>query len=365
MSKIGKTNFSGTGRDAISFMSNKGNRYDLVLVDGTMVVYENNRKKATSATEQYVIENALSNSGSNFRVVNCLESATKNGILFQSVYNEAKASTPNGAPLGTTNRITIAVTPGHIASDGPFLHNTSFIDIVSLDGNCSVRFTNGITVSANDTFLKGLDATYLPFAVATNLSALVLENCKGGDGSFCGGGANFLGKMTDCVGGDGGFAAFGEFAGTAIRCTGGANAFGGCGIFRGTAIDCVGAAQSFGGTYDNGVDPPFVGSFTAAGIAIRCTGAFASFGGDGGIFAGTAKYCTGAKKCFGGDGTFSGFAFYCISDEESFGGAAGGVISATARLYYCKLLLGAFNAPAVGGKLVLCINGSDAVITTV
>lgn len=47
----------------------------------------------------------------------------------------------------------------------------------------------------------------------------------------------------------------------------------------------------------------------------------------------------------------------------SFSGSTGGNISSTAGLYYCRLTSGTFKTPAVGGRLILCIDGEDNIVT--
>ncbi len=56
----------------------------------------------------------------------------------------------------------------------------------------------------------------------------------------------------------------------------------------------------------------------------------------------------------------SGEFYNCIGDKSSFGGDEG-IISG--NLYYCKLTEGEYEANK-SGKVVLCIDGNDTVVTT-
>ena len=104
---------------------------------------------------------------------------------------------------------------------------------------------------------------------------------------------------------------------------------------------------------------------TASGIFENCKGENGSFGGADGTASGTFINCKGAAGCFGGmGGTASGTFTDCTGGGASFGGGPGGKISSTARLYYCRLTSGTFGTPQAGGKLVLCIDGTNSIVTT-
>ena len=215
---------------------------------------------------------------------------------------------------------TVVVAPGQYKfGETAFIVDTPYINIVSLTGNSDVILNSdenksgrevGINVTANNVYLKGLDCGANSFTVGNYLNTLVCENCIGGDYSF--GGA-------------------GTASGTFSYCTGGNNSFGGYGTASGTFDYCTGGDYSFGG--DEG---------TTSGTFTNCSGGNNSFGGDGGTASGTFTNCSGGNNSFGG----------------------GGAIASTARLYYCRLNSGTFGTPEAGGKLVLCIDGNDAVVTT-
>ena len=191
-----------------------------------------------------------------------------------------------------STKLTVVVAPGQYKfGETAFIVDTPYINIVSLTGNADVLL-DGINVTANNVYLKGLNCGSNTFTIADNLDGLVCENCTGGVYSF------------------------GGYGGTA----------------SGTFTGCIGGGYSFGG-----------GAGTASGTFTGCIGGVYSFGGG---YGGTAS------------GTFTG----CIGGGYSFGGA--GSITGDAKLYFCKLTVGVFMDPDAGGKLVLCIDGNDNVVTT-
>ena len=109
---------------------------------------------------------------------------------------------------------------------------------------------DGINVTANNVYLKGLNCGTNAFTIhtnliSTNLNKLVCDYCVGGDFSF-GLYGNVSGEFNYCIGGNksfgGGFLHLGEFncGGTASGefnyCTGGNGAFGGGNIASGILI---------------------------------------------------------------------------------------------------------------------------------
>jgi hypothetical protein len=174
---------------------------------------------------------------------------TENGAALTAAYTAAKAI----LGLSATNRFKIIVGTGKYQITGQFPINTEFIDFVSLTGDADVEITNGITVTANNVFLKGLvsglKSALQSFQVATNLNLLICENCIGGVFSFgSGGGGTASGTFTNCTGGDFSFGGFGVTAsGTFTNCTGGDSSFGGGVTASGTFTNCTGGDYSFGG----------------------------------------------------------------------------------------------------------------------
>jgi hypothetical protein len=256
------------------------------------------------------------NKGVNYLMVYGIGTPTENATELQTVYNAAKAKSPS-----VSNVITIVVAPGNYDFGATsFVHDTAYIDIVSLTGNEDVLFSSteeanaafgnnyGIKVTANNTFVKGINCGTNNFYIAGSLNYLTCVNCTGGNGSF-GGSDTASGTFTNCTGGNG--------------------SFGG----RGTAL----------GTFTN------------------CTGGDYSFGSHG-TASGPFTNCTGGDYSFGGYGTASGTFTNCIGGDCSFAGDYG-TITSIARLYYCRLTSGTFPAPAAGGKIVLCIDGSNSVVT--
>lgn len=87
---------------------------------------------------------------------------------------------------------------------------------------------------------------------------------------------------------------------------------------------------------------------------------FAAISGEA---SGTFNNCIGGSDSFGGGGsTASGTFSNCIGGDNSFGGG-GGTINDTARLYYTRITSGTFPTPITGGRLILCIDGDNNIIT--
>lgn len=281
-------------------------------------------------------------SGTQYLYVTANGTDTQNAEELQAAYDAAKLMSPS-----STNRITIVAGPGNYNfGTGSFVMDTEYIDFVSLDGNKSVIFnaplntearTEGsISITANYVFVKGIDVQDKNFTVATDLFALHVENCKGGDFSFGGviseSPITLSGTFTRCIGGLGAFGGVGgDASGDFIDCTGGLGSFGGGsgGSASGNFTGCVGGQYSFGGG----------GDAVASGVFVNCVADADSFGGSG--VSGTAS------------GTFTN----CIAGSGSFG--AGGSSVLTGKLFYCRLTSGSFQIPSGGGKIRLCLDGTD------
>jgi hypothetical protein len=223
---------------------------------------------------------------------------TQNATELENSYTTAKAI----SGLSASNRYKIIIGKGVYQFTGQFIINTQFIDFVSLTSDADVEFPNGINVTANDVFLKGL-RTPVAFQLAGNLNLLKCENCVGGDYSF-----------EDII------------SGTFINCEGGTYAFGGTSLASGTFIDCKGGDGSFG-----------AGS-GASGIFTNCVGGYSSFG------AGS---------------TASGIFTNCIGGEDSFGGYLTSAL--TGKLFYCRLTVGTFKTVSGGGRTYYCVDGNGNV----
>ena len=316
----------------------------------------------------------------------------------------------------------VIVAPGYFNFTSNFLVDEDYVDIVSLDGNRSVVFngTGTINITANNVFIKGIDAQDKNFTIGSNLNKLTVENCKGGDLSFGGDpsfGSNSItvsGTFTNCEGGSNSFGSygvasgtftnctatsgFGSFyngvaSGTFINCKATSSAFGGqSGVASGKFIDCEGGGDSFGSGY----------SCVASGTFINCIGSISSFGASGtasgtfydcitfgnsfgqsGVASGVFINCNSGTESFGGGyaGTLisSGTFTNCIAGDKSFGGGVGfEIISATAsgvytncvagqnsfggtlsgKLYYCRLISGTFQTVSGSGITRYCVDGN-------
>jgi len=174
--------------------------------------------------------------------------------------------------------------------------------------NTNFGYTFGIKVTAYDSKVKGINCVSKTFFIASNLDNLVCDTCIGGNASFGSYGGTISGTFKDCIGGNASFGSYGSIA-------------------LGTFINCTGGNDSF------------------------CTDASGKF-----------KNCTGGNSSFGAYTTAPGTFTNCTGGNDSFGGA-GGTIAATARLYNCRLTSGTFVIPQSGGRLILCIDGSNNIVT--
>ena len=244
---------------------------------------------------------------------------TENAVELQTAYNLAK--TISG--LSATNRFKIIVGTGKYEFTGQFLINTQYIDFVSLTNDADVEFTNGISVTANNVFLKGLK-TSLPFQIDTNLNLLICDTCIGGNQSF--GGNTII-----------------TVSGTFNNCVATTQSFGGqyatsSGIFN----NCVAGGASFAQA----------GGSSASGIFNNCVAGGSSFGAGA---TGTFTNCIGGNQSFGSS-TASGTFTNCIGGDLSFGGFVGAVL--TGRLFYCRLTTGTFKTVSGAGRTYYCVDGN-------
>lgn len=222
---------------------------------------------------------------------------TENATELQTAYNLAKLI----SGLSATNRFKIIVGTGKYQFTDQFAIDTQYIDLVSLTGDADVEFTNGINVTANNVFLKGLK-TSLVFELANNLNLLICDTCVGGDYSFgragFSGGLIVSGRFTNCIGG---YRSFGGYNGTA----------------SGSFTNCTGSDYSFG-------------EYSASGIFNNCTALGWSFGG---ITSGTFTNCSASYSSFG-------------------------LIDLIAKLFFCRLTSGTFQTVSSGGRTYYCIDGN-------
>ena len=268
-------------------------------------------------------------------------------------YAQAKALTPNGSALSSTNRAALVIQPGNYTLAAELAVDTQFVDLIGL-GAIKLRRGcvpaviidgNTLNVTANDVRVQGVSVGTQAFKIGTNLPLQIFEDCAGGDSSF----TNSLvsGTFVNCTGGNYSFGGVesstgGTLDGTFQDCTGGDYSFGGGsdggdgGTLSGTFQDCTGGGSSFGGS-DN------INGGTLSGTFKDCTGGGSSFGSGGfagGTLSGTFKDCTGGGFSFGSEGgggggggnlTSTSVFINCTGEDYSFcgGGYAGGTLSGT------------------------------------
>jgi hypothetical protein len=266
-------------------------------------------------------------SGTNWLFVYAKGTDIENAAELKAAYDLAKTMSPSGS-----NRISIYCASGYYNfQDETFEVNESAIDIVSLDGNASIKFNSSdplgtISIITNNVYVRGVDVSdhNKRFLITNGTSELVLEKCKGGEYSF--GYEDFFtvsGTFINCEGLNFSFGG-GENSnvnGTFIGCKAGTYSFGGNTLSNasGTFTDCISASNSFGSLGE------------ASGVFINCIGDSYSFGGDGGIASGSFTNCKADFQGFSGGvgGLASGFFKNCVGNNYSFGSGSGSIASGT------------------------------------
>lgn len=320
-------------------------------------------------------DDVLPRSGGAYVVVKTTSSPAQNGANLLAAYATAKALTPHGSPLTSSNRAVVLVPPGRYdLATGQLTLDTDYVDLVGLtnsrDNQWIVGASNGpnsgvLGQTANEVHIENLvvecalgsgsvsldssdPAAYWPDTTTTTHTLIrncwftadnghawsmrvgcryngTYENCTAGPYSFGGAGGLATGSFTGCTGSA---LSFGGRGGTAsgrfTDCTAGNAAFAGDdspfsnpGTASGVFVRCTAGENAFGG-----------GGGTASGLFTNCAAHSASFGGQGGVANGTFTDCTGEIASFGGGGgTAAGVFTDCTGGESSFGG--GGLASGT------------------------------------
>ncbi len=342
--------------------------------------------------------------GTNYILVKADGTDVENATELQAAYTLATTMSPSA-----TNRITIVASPGNYNFEtSTFTMNTQFIDLVSLDGNRSIIFNSSnsagtISITTNNTFIRGVNVLTKSFKISSGLNLLRVENCQGGDNSFGyvdnGATLTINGTFVDCVAGNNSFGHRPNIGGnsqinlningTFINCTADNNSFGynansqagsptnlifnnakftnckaGNNSFgahvsptNGSVLqfnfseftDCKSGVESFGYTNAGGT----IQSTLNLTIFENCIAGDNSFGSCENEFR-IFKNCQGGFNSFGSDGTVGGIFTNCLGGFNSFG--TGG------KLYRCQLTFGEFQTPTGSGKIVLGIDGNDDVI---
>jgi hypothetical protein len=306
--------------------------------------------------------------GTSFILVKGEGTAAENGLELQAAYDAAKLATPYGDALSTLNRFTIIVAPGDYYSDyvdpifgpiGQFNIDADFIDIKSLTGNADV-FLSGITVSAQDVYLRGLNTTQAGFMggaqagfnIAISSPFQTFDTCVGGNNSF-GWGGTLYGTFINCNAGNRSFCSAASST-APIGITEIGSAF--------SAVDCSGTFTNCNaGDFSFGAN--LVGQPDATGTFTNCTAFDWSFGVSSGSTDGRAtgvfKNCTTGSLSMAAFGYFQGTAFNCVTANMCFGNEIRG-----GSLYYCKSssTYPVIN-PILGGRIILCIENGNTVRT--
>lgn len=261
-------------------------------------------------------------------------------------------------------KISLVLAPGEYDFEKQtFYISNSLVNVVSLTGNRDVKIVNydsysgtAVAINADNVLVKGIEVVDGVIGIGSGLSGLVVENCKGGQGSFnalypssaifgtfnncVGGDLSFFGNsgfcsiyatFNNCVGGDNSFSPYqGSLYGIFNDCTGGMNAFNPpmYGQVSGTFNNCTAGNYSFGNRFANsystfnnckGGDNSFHGN-TVGSLYKNCT----AFNGGFAFGSGDSLYvnCIGEHLSFNSfnQGTISGRFIDCIARDNSFCG---------------------------------------------
>lgn len=248
-----------------------------------------------------------------------------------------------------TQRATVIAAPGYYNFGGStFLMDQEYVDLISLDGNRSVIFnapgTNftAILVTANDTYIRGIDVQGKTISAESTQGKNIFENCKA-LGTFSFGEVDSTGTYINCEGGAQAFGSNWNASGTYIDCTAGVQSFGSYYTASGTFIRCTGTDSCFG--------------YTSSGTFIDCTGGFGCFGSSG-YATGTYKNCVAGNESFGGGfgiGTASGTFINCVGGSNSFGAIASGTFKDCTAEHHS---FGCFGTAS--GSFIGCRAGQDS-----
>lgn len=283
--------------------------------------------------------------GLNYTLVVGGKTATENAAELQAAYNNISSE----YVLSATNRFTIIVSPGKYTFTSSFLVAKPFVDIVSLTGNPDV-ILNGINITSNDNYIKGIQCVTNRFQIANNLNLLIVENCISLVlYSFKVGNTN-VANLTNIV------------SGKFYNCKGGTNSFGGKETASGIFENCnVIGSEAFGavasGIFTN-CSVTLGGSFggsNANGTFKNCTtGDGSSFGGyNNGVASGNFYDCKASSYHSFGD-IASGNFYNCIAGPGSFGGGYLNIKKFTGKAYNCIAGEGSFGRTVLTGKLYFC-----------
>jgi hypothetical protein len=264
--------------------------------------------------------------------------ALANGTNLVRAYARAKAVTPHGQSLSSTNRATVFLFPAtYLLADSALALDTPYVDLIGVgnaqatrlesDGNALVQLADDVTIEHLVLHCSSrLAPTLSPqdkaaYAPADNLAKTGIRHCRF-EASHGGWGMRL--RIT--------------YAGLYVGCTAGPRGWGGPGNFNGRATDCGAGDYSFGA------------GGLCSGFATNCTAGLGSFGGSAaGGFHGVAKNCQAGHDSFGGSGTMIG----C-----DVSGALGAAVLTTGRLSDCRIGPAPGNPPSIlvgpGARLYNC-----------
>lgn len=276
--------------------------------------------------------------GTNYVYVAADGTPAQNFTALVNAYATAKTKSPSA-----NNIITVVAAPGvYNFGTTALVLDTSYINLVSLDGQRSIRLdsnSSGITaisVTANNVTVVGVDTVVSQtnkFDIGTNLNNLLVINCRAWQSWNA---AIVSGTFIDCTSTAG--KSFGwqnaDASGTFIRCN-------------------APSGLAFAGEYYT--------SNIASGIFKDCEAGGSSFGGPLGTASGTFYRCVMGSSCCGASSSgatrgATGVFINSIADGDTWQAQING-----GRFFWCRKTTGTYATVANGGRTYYCVDGNGAV----
>lgn len=333
--------------------------------------------------------------GTNYLFVAADGDSVENATALKDAYDEAKTMNPS-----SNNIITIIAAPGYYDFTGEYFYDaeldaeifkmdTSYINLVSLDGNRSIIFSRSsatgqiqldgsISITANNIYVKGVDVLAKKFDIeSVNSTGIKIEKCSGGRRSF-GDNLDFLNaEFINClsIGSESfgyqcfiiessfidcestGINSFGyqciEFTGLFKNCKAGSFSF--CSlsfIVLGSFIDCEAGTSSFLHEFGSEINGD---TGESSATFVRCKGDNVSFFAESSLADNNSTLidCEGANSCFS-NCNFNGLVVNFIGGDNCFG-----IETGQGRYINCLTGNNSFSY-TLEGEYINCISGNNS-----
>ena len=159
--------------------------------DGTSgKVYKITEANLSAQVQDDFVEAGGVKRGTYFSIVKADGTPAENGASLLAEYARVKALVASEElTLDADTRYTLYIPAGQYDLTADLLVDTPYLDVRSLNGECSVYLTsNTIDVTADYVNVTGIDVGTQQFKGCDDLANIVITNCRGGDFSFGGSG---------------------------------------------------------------------------------------------------------------------------------------------------------------------------------